>query len=66
MVETWTELAIGEDSKTGSRKFPRTSVTPGIWISPPNRAPKARMLIAIFIGHSRSAMWCSSPGKPTS
>ena len=22
--------------------------------------------IAAFIGHSRSAMWCSGPGKPTS
>ena len=40
--------------------------TPGIWIRPTNSAPKPSTAIATFIGHSRSAMWCSSPGKPTS
>ena len=29
-------------------------------------ASTASAPIAIFIGHSRSAMWCSGPGKPTS
>ena len=38
----------------------------GTWISPSITAPTASVLIAIFIGHDRSAMWCSGPGKPTS
>ena len=31
-----------------------------------NSAPNPSAAIATFIGHSRSAMWCSGPGKPTS
>ena len=34
--------------------------------TPPMIARTASGAIAAFIGHSRSAMWCSGPGKPTS
>ena len=36
------------------------------WTKPANRARKLKTPIATFISHSRSAMWCSGPGKPTS
>ena len=41
-------------------------VTPGIWTRPPKSAPNAEHRHRHRIGHSRSAMWCSAPGKPTS
>ena len=42
------------------------SVTPGICTMPAITDSTASGAIAAFIGHSRSAMWCSAPGKPTS
>ena len=43
-----------------------TCVTLGICSRPPTIASRASAPIAIFIVGSRSAMWCSGPGKPTS
>src|SRR5947199_95590 len=59
-------LSNGESAKVGLRNLSITSVTPGIWTSPPNRAPSPSTAIADLIGQSRSAMWCSAPGNPTS
>ena len=50
---TWVNL---ESAKLGSRNFVTASSMPGIWIRPPTTASTASVLIAIFIGHSRSAM----------
>ncbi len=58
--------ASGESAKTGLRKLVTALSTPGTWMKPANRARKARIPIATFIGGDCSAMWCSSPGKPTS
>ena len=41
-------------------------VTFGICSTPPKTARNASEPIASFIDASRSAMWCSGPGKPTS
>jgi hypothetical protein len=41
-------------------------LTFGICTTPPTVARIASAAIAIFIGPSRSAMWWSAPGKPTS
>ena len=43
-----------------------TCVTFGICRKPPTIASSASTPIATFIVGSRSAMWCSGPGKPTS
>ena len=45
-----------ESANVGSRNFVTASSTPGIWSAPPITASTASALIAIFIGHSRSAM----------
>ena len=43
-----------------------TVVTSRIWRTPTTIAPTASTPIATFMLHSRSAMWWSGPGKPTS
>ena len=55
-----------EPVNAGARNFPSTSSTPDTSITPPTTAATASMVIATFIGHSRSAITCSGPGKPTS
>ncbi len=55
-----------ESWNVGSRKWSMTCVTFGICSRPPTIARNASVPIAIFIDCSRSAMWCSVPGKPTS
>ena len=42
------------------------SVKPGTPSAPAITASTASGAMAAFIGHSRSAMWWSAPGKPTS
>ena len=41
-------------------------MTPGTPRTPAISASTASGAIATFMNHSRSAMWCSEPGKPTS
>ena len=55
-----------ESWNVGSRKWCSPSFTCGICRKPPTVASTASAPIASFIGNSRSAMWCSGPGKPTS
>ena len=55
-----------EPANVGSRNDSRTWSTNGIWMKPPMIARTARPVIATFIEGSRSAMWWSGPGKPTS
>ena len=56
-----------ESSKVGSRKCSSVSVTPGTpQDAGDEREQRQRAPSPTFIGHSRSAMWCSEPGKPTS
>ena len=55
-----------ESWNVGSRNVCSQSVTSGICGIPPITASTASAPIAIFIGNSRSAMWCSGPGNPTS
>ena len=42
------------------------SSRPGTSMSPPKIDRNASIDMATFIGISRSAMWCSGPGKPIS
>ena len=60
---TWAYL---ESANVGSRNLVIPSSTPGIWITPPIIASTASALMAIFMGHSRSAMKWPGPGNPTS
>ena len=60
-------LRTGASRRTsGARNWVMTSSTPGICETPPTTASSARIAIGILIASSRSAMWCSGPGKPTS
>ncbi len=55
LVGSW-ERARRESANVGSRNLVTASSMPGICSTPPTAASTARLPIANFIGHSRSAM----------
>ena len=61
---TWS--ASRESRKTGERKRSSQVVTPGMKTTPPTIESTASGPMAARIAPSRSAMWCSGPGNPTS